>query len=193
MKKICALVLAGLLLPVSGHATEHHIHRIEKTGDILQFALPALAAGSAAYNGSWASLGRFTRVLGATMATTAILRVSINAERPNGHSYSFPSGHTAAAFSGAVYLAMNNGPAIGVPAMIAATFTGISRVISQNHYPQDVIVGAGIALAYNVRSQSEITRAGFNSRGENGKLQGSGPLVIHSNGRDTMLQGVWQF
>ena len=61
-------------------------------------------------------------------------------------STSFPSGHTAAAFSFA------NGvrrvwPAASVPLFALASLVGYSRVHTGVHYPGDVAVGAGIGLA----------------------------------------------
>lgn len=64
--------------------------------------------------------------------------------------YSFPSGHTAAAFGTAVVLFLLLRDWRGISAMILAVFMGFSRLYVGVHYPTDVLGGAllgtGVAL-----------------------------------------------
>ena len=53
-----------------------------------------------------------------------------NKERPNGGDYSFPSGHTSAAFTGAGFIEKRYGLKVGIPAYILASYVGWSRVYS---------------------------------------------------------------
>ena len=81
--------------------------------------------------------------------TTYALKYAIDADRPNGGSQSFPSGHTAAAFMGAEFIRKEYGWQWGVPALAAASWVGYTRVRSDNHYWRDVIAGAAIGVVSN--------------------------------------------
>ncbi|AUD05397.1 phosphatase PAP2 family protein [Spirosoma pollinicola] len=64
-------------------------------------------------------------------------------------SYSFPSGHTALAFTGAGLLDREFGgvsPWIPIGGYAMATSTGILRMTNDKHWISDVLVGAGIGL-----------------------------------------------
>lgn len=63
--------------------------------------------------------------------------------------FSFPSGHTAAAFVFACMVA-NFYPDFALVTLIWAVLVGLSRVIQGVHYPSDIIAGAalGIGCAY---------------------------------------------
>lgn len=60
--------------------------------------------------------------------------------------FSFPSGHACAAMSVAVGFAAAF-PSLAVPLLLMAWLVGFSRVVLGVHYPGDVLVGQGIALA----------------------------------------------
>ena len=59
-------------------------------------------------------------------------------------THSFPSGHSAAAFTSATLIERNSGPLAGVPAYALAGFTAFERVEAGRHYPSDVLAGAAI-------------------------------------------------
>ena len=67
------------------------------------------------------------------------------AMKPPACQYSFPSGHTCAAFSIAFVLSLSI-PALQLPFIALATLVGISRIYLGFHYPTDVV--AGIVIAY---------------------------------------------
>lgn len=68
------------------------------------------------------------------------------------HDFSFPSGHTIAAFETATVLLANSKKA-GIPAMILAGLIAFSRLYLYVHYPTDVLaailLGIGIGLLGN--------------------------------------------
>jgi membrane-associated phospholipid phosphatase len=91
---------------------------------------------------------QFIKSFAATNAAVHILKPIVGEKRPNGHSGSFPSGHTAAAFSGATFIHKRYGFKRAIAPYALAVFTGYSRVQAKKHYTHDVIAGAGIAAAF---------------------------------------------
>jgi undecaprenyl-diphosphatase len=76
--------------------------------------------------------------------TSAIVGFEALAENPD--RFSFPSGHTTAAFAAAVALA--GAPfGIGPAALLLALGIGMSRVYLGAHYPLDVAVGVALGAA----------------------------------------------
>jgi undecaprenyl-diphosphatase len=113
----------GLLLLATARAAPVHI------------AL-RVAAGSA-LGASAAQL--LKRTLNRARPTSAITGFEALAENPD--AFSFPSGHTAAAFGVATALAGERYRA-GPIALVLATGVALSRVYLGAHYPLDVVVGA---------------------------------------------------
>jgi len=120
---------------------------IETSGDVLQFALPATALASTFIKKSddrphW----QFIKTYGLTIGITYTLKYLVNETRPNGGNHSFPSGHTASAFSGAAFIQKRYGWQAGLPAYLLAAYTGYTRVYARKHYVWDVLAGAGIGM-----------------------------------------------
>ena len=82
--------------------------------------------------------------------TTDLLKHSIHKMRPDGtDNRSFPSGHTAIAFSGATVLHKEFGktsPWISVAGYAVATITAVDRVRRNRHHWEDVATGAAIGF-----------------------------------------------
>jgi membrane-associated phospholipid phosphatase len=75
------------------------------------------------------------------------IKPTVDATRPNGGHYSFPSGHTAAAFSTAPVIWHHLGWKAGLAAYTVASITGLARMEDRSHYLSDVLFGAAIGIA----------------------------------------------
>jgi len=137
----------GLLLFLEASGSAQAREGIELAGDILQFALPATAYGMTAYHHDGNGALQYTETAALTLGVTYTLKYTINAERPDGGSQSFPSGHTSISFSAAEFVRKRYGWEYGVPLYAAAAFVGYSRVEARRHYVQDVFAGAAIGIA----------------------------------------------
>ena len=108
-----------------------------------------------------------------------LLKQTTNVLRPDGSSAtSFPSGHTAAAFSSAVFLEEEYGyrsRLYPVAGYTVATITGMLRILNDRHWITDVLVGAGIGML-GTRLGYAIVNHFADGRGENSlPAPGSGP------------------
>jgi membrane-associated phospholipid phosphatase len=135
-----------LLLPLTAIADDS---AIEQAGNNLRIALPAIAAGVSLLKGDLEGTFQFAQSIVATSATTLALKSAVDKRRPNGESKSFPSGHTAVAFSGAAFLQRRYGLRYGVPAYIAASYVGWGRIKTDNHWSEDVVAAALLATSIN--------------------------------------------
>lgn len=76
------------------------------------------------------------------------LKLIVNEQRPNGtKNDSFPSGHTALAFTGAELVRLEYGWGWGTAAYLAATAVAYGRVAHDTHYWWDTTAGALIGIA----------------------------------------------
>lgn len=123
--------------------------------DYLQFA-PAVAMVGLKALGieSRSSWERMTLAgglsTGIMLSTVYVVKYGLGRLRPDGSTYnSFPSGHTAMAFTAASLLQKEYGslsPWVGIAGYAAATITGISRMLNNRHWLSDVVVGAGVGI-----------------------------------------------
>ena len=123
----------------------------EKIGDHLQIALPISAFASTFINKNNKNKPlQFIKTMGTSFIITHGLKRLINKERPNGGDYSFPSGHTSAAFTGAAFIERSYGYKLGGASYLLAAYVGWSRVNANKHDYWDVLGGAiiGIGSAY---------------------------------------------
>ena len=79
-----------------------------------------------------------------------VFKMATGVERPDGSNHqSFPSGHTATAFTGAHILFKEYKdvtPWIGVAGYATATTVGAMRVFNRRHWVSDVVTGAGAGI-----------------------------------------------
>src|SRR6266700_2456062 len=137
----------ALLLCFNAGVEAHASDNIQSAGDILQFVLPAAAAGlTLGYTDGQGAL-QFGESAALTLGVTYGLKYAVNERRPNGGNQSFPSAHTSISFCAAEFMRKRYGWEYGVPAYALASFVAYSRVEARDHYPHDVIAGAAIGIA----------------------------------------------
>lgn len=81
---------------------------------------------------------------------TTSLKYAVDRTRPNGGSFSFPSGHTSAAFTSAAVLQGHYGWKAGAPAFALAGFIGWTRVRDHAHWSSDVVTGATLGTIVGI-------------------------------------------
>jgi membrane-associated phospholipid phosphatase len=92
-----------------------------------------------------------------SQAYTTGIKLSVGRTRPDGSNrLSFPSGHTASAFTFAAVAEHHYGRRVGVAAYTAAGLIGLSRMERNKHHVSDVLAGAvlGILSARTVIHQN---------------------------------------
>jgi membrane-associated phospholipid phosphatase len=95
-----------------------------------------------------------------TEVSVLIIKDAFHRERPDGGQYSFPSGHTARAFTIASVLAVNHGPIAGIPAYAIASLIGFSRFDKDRHYLSDILFGAAIGTTIGVGTSLAHNKVG---------------------------------
>lgn len=122
--------------------------RIEKNGDTLHLLILAAGLGSTiVYEEGHEGTIQFLKSFIVSKVVTEGLKRATQKTRPNGSCCSsFPSGHTSKAFMGAGFIHKRYGWEYAVPAYIAATYVGYSRVHADKHFVEDVVAGAAIGI-----------------------------------------------
>jgi len=143
---VLAVIITLVRLAVFGGGTVSAADSIQTAGDVLQFVLPATAAGLTLGHHDGQGALQLGESLAVTLGATYALKYGIDERRPNGGRQSFPSGHASISFSSAEFMRKRYGWEYGVPAYAAASFVAYSRVESREHHPQDVVAGAGIGI-----------------------------------------------
>lgn len=165
---ICLGVLFSLFHPGDAAADS------EKAGDVLAVMIPVTAYGASFYRHDQEGQRQQEKSLAATVGITYGLKELINHDGPNGKAHSFPSGHAALAFAGAANLQHRYGWQYGVPALLAATYVGYSRVESDEHHWEDVLAGATIGLInawyFVTPGEHRLTLTPLSGRGQIGLL-----------------------
>lgn len=142
------LVTALLVLFTSVNAWCQKKGGVERTGDILQVAVPFTAAlSTVVYKDNSNATWQFAKAFGSSMLITHGLKRTINKQRPSGGNYSFPSGHTTAAFSGAAFIHYRYGFKPSIVFYGFSAYVAWSRVYAAKHDWVDVSAGAVIGIA----------------------------------------------
>jgi len=114
----------------------------------IPLAIAWWGIGAAAGSDRNAAVGRdLLRAQLSVVSWTYAIKLTTNRTRPNGDPHSFPSGHATNSFATAMVLQEHFGWKLGVPAFAVATYTGVSRVIENQHWASDVVFGAFLGIA----------------------------------------------
>ena len=134
--------------PNSTHERWEYV--LEDTGDVLQIALPVSAGLMTLIKKDYQGTKKMALSYTTTLAVTYSLKYLTNKQRPEGRKdfKSFPSGHTASAFSGASFIQRRYGWKYGTPAYVLATIVALSRTEAPDGYHDgwDVLAGAAIGI-----------------------------------------------
>ncbi len=149
MKLCCIRFIVSATLLATATVVHAGKSNTEKEGDILQILIPLSAYGATFYMQDTDGRNQFYRSFLTNLGITYSLKYAVNKQRPeNNGDYSFPSGHTSAAFQGATFIHMRYGWKYALPAYAAAAFVGWSRVEgeSDRHDTTDVLAGAAVGI-----------------------------------------------
>jgi len=139
---------------IAEHVQEHHPD--ELTGGAtygsqwlhIPVAMGVWGLGALAGSDRFAETGRdLLRAQISVVSWTYAIKYASNRTRPNGDPHSFPSGHASTSFATAAVLQEHFGWKVGVPAFLAAAYTGASRVVANQHWTSDVVFGAAVGMA----------------------------------------------
>lgn len=139
-------VLLVLVFVFSGIPSASGGDTVEQTGNILQYILATSALGVTAINHDGDGAVQFGKSLALSLGVTTALKYSINEKRPDGGDHSFPSWHTSFSFTSAEFMRKRYGMGYGLPAYVAASFVGYSRIEADRHYWHDVFAGMAIGI-----------------------------------------------
>ncbi|MCR4917349.1 MAG: phosphatase PAP2 family protein [Alphaproteobacteria bacterium] len=144
MKKLIFIISVVFM----GTGTSYAESTIESLGNYTQVIVPAYAFGLAMNEPDYTGAKEFVIQFATMEIAVNGLKYLVPEERPD-HSdkHSFPSGHTASAFSGAAFIHKRYGIKRAIIPYIAAGFTGFSRVQAKRHHIHDVIAGGAIGGA----------------------------------------------
>lgn len=130
----------------SGRENAHAGELIQSSGDVLLALLPATAGISTLTLHDYEGTTQLVKSTALALGSTLLLKYTVDEERPTGGNHSFPSGHASISFSSAEFIRKRYGWDYGLPAYLAATFVGFSRVESEQHYFHDVLAGAALGI-----------------------------------------------
>ena len=148
--RVLTCVVAGLTTLGSGALARADAGNRQETvrtlGDVGQYAVPGVALIVAVARQDRPGLGQLALASVTSLAIVHTLKPVVDRQRPDGGGGSFPSGHTAFAFTGAAFLHRRYGWGYGIPAYAVSAFVGYSRVYSDQHWTSDVLAGAAIGV-----------------------------------------------
>jgi membrane-associated phospholipid phosphatase len=133
------ILFASILLSV-GFAFSSHARTLKDYGDDLRLIVPTWAFGLAMAEEGYTGMRQFLCSLVSSQGIVEWLKGVTHQPRPNGMGEdSFPSGHAAGAFTGAMFIHCRYSLRQALFPYWLSIFVAASRVDAQKHYPRDVI------------------------------------------------------
>lgn len=161
MKRI--LLIAMLLLSSAAAGPAVAGEALQSAGDAVALILPATAGVSTLFLNDREGTIQLVESTAVALGVTMGLKYTVNERRPNGEDQSFPSGHSAISFSASEFIRKRYGWEYGVPAYLAASFVGYSRIESKQHYFHDVAAGAAIGIGSSYLFTSSFKKVAISS------------------------------
>lgn len=120
----------------------------EAFSNIGAYGLVGFALAAPAYTDDWEGFKQAGYSVATASGVGLLGKSLVNEQRPDkSGNDSFPSNHTANAFSAATTLNQRYGWEYGFPAFGVATLVGVGRVQADKHYWKDVLAGAVIGVS----------------------------------------------
>jgi hypothetical protein len=154
IKQPCLAALCAAAL--AGHAAaeteiyQKHERSFTNFTNAFQIVLPVAGLTASLALQDYEGVVQLTEGFLTQTALVQAMKYGFNRQRPYGGSRSFPSGHTASAFSGASYIHFRYGDKFAIPVYALAAAVGIARVHGNYHFMDDVVAGASIAVLSNL-------------------------------------------
>lgn len=151
MRRIALILLfsCAVLAAAPAHADEYSDSEI--AADVLTAVVPLGALGLTWLKDDSEGRTQWMWSTGTSLVLNTALRVAFNetswGERPNGHPYGFPSGHTSFIASGAAFVSERYGWRYGVPAYLATAYVGWVRVDTDHHRWRDIVAATALSWA----------------------------------------------
>jgi membrane-associated phospholipid phosphatase len=121
-------VIGGLPFQLGGAFATYTLGRVTNNPRLVNVGAELVRAQTVAQTMAWA------------------MKYSIRRTRPDGSSFSFPSGHASVSFASATVLQRNFGWKVGIPAYSVASYVAASRIQMKRHYLSDVAFGAAVGV-----------------------------------------------
>lgn len=166
---------------------KHDYHT--RVDNVIQYAPVALHLGLG-FTGYKSRFGFRDRLLAAATAyvfkgiLTNSVKYTVREERPDQRSRnSFPSGHTATAFTGAELVRIEYGNGFGAMAYGIATAVGAMRVYNDRHWAHDVVAGAGVGILCAKAGywMLPLWQRLFHKKERGGKVAAIAPMYEHGS------------
>ncbi len=140
-------VLISILISFSSPVLANSQDDWDTASSIGAYGLAIYSLGAPIVKGDNAGALQAAGSLGGAQLASQALKYSFPETRPDGSDRkSFPSGHTATAFSAAASIYQRQGAKQGIPAFAIAGLVGVARVKAKKHFWYDAVAGAAIGL-----------------------------------------------